>query len=304
MNSSIYDSITSNTNNINALLNGSVAVTGLGASPTQAELTTAWQNETGLTTLINKASIYDVTNSKVWTYYTNDSTWHASSSSSQITINTFTNSSEGTILGSTNVGQIFAENDGTGSVNGWDTLSGAVSTNTSNITTLQNAVTGKQDKLTAGSNININAQNEISATDTTYSAGQGLDLTNTTFSIDFNTIFPQTANTEIDTGIKFGGKAVYAQRFTGSSNFTNGTRKEVDLATLSSRPVVLQTFGWFTAGDYATTSSSPLPQLAGVTNVGGYALVIGTTDKKIKFRVLPGSTATYNWDFIVYYFKD
>lgn len=168
MNSSIYDSITANTNNLNAIMNGAVAITGLSATPTQAELTTAWLAQTNLPALINRASIYDVDNDKVWTYYTNDATWHAASNTSQVTINTFTNSSEGTILGSTNTGQIYAESDGTGSVNGWDTLSGAVSTNTGNISSLQTAVAGKQNTLTAGTNITITGST-ISATDTTYS---------------------------------------------------------------------------------------------------------------------------------------
>lgn len=155
MNSATYDAVTNNTTSINAIMNGAVAITGISASPSQSDLTTAWQTETGLTTLINRASIYDVSNDKVWTYYTNDTTWHAVSNTTQVTINTFTNSSEGTILGSTSVGQIFAENDGTGSVNGWDNLSNAVSSNTSNISLLQTAVAGKQDALTAGTGISI-----------------------------------------------------------------------------------------------------------------------------------------------------
>lgn len=136
MNSSTFNAIASNTSNINAILSGAVAITGLPASPTQAELTTAWENETGLTSLMNRAGIYDVTNSKVWTYYTNDSTWYAASNTSQVTVSTFTNSSEGLIKGSTNDGQVFAENDGTGSVNGWDTLTSAVSNNTSKLATI------------------------------------------------------------------------------------------------------------------------------------------------------------------------
>lgn len=187
MNSSTFDAVTTNTNNINAIMNGAVAVTGLPASPSQSDLTTAWQTETGLTTLINRASVYDVTNDKVWTYYTNDTTWHAASNTSQVTINTFTNSSEGTIKGSTNTGQVFAESDGTGSINGWDTLSNSVSTNTGNISSLQTAVAGKQNALTAGSNISISG-NTISATNTTYTAGSGLSLTGTAFSVDTSTI--------------------------------------------------------------------------------------------------------------------
>jgi hypothetical protein len=45
-----------------------------------------------------------------------------------------------------------------------------------------------QEKLTAGSNVQISAQNVISATDTTYTAGNGLDLTGTEFSVDTNTV--------------------------------------------------------------------------------------------------------------------
>lgn len=154
MSSSIYDAVTGNTNNLNAIMNGAVAITGLSSTPAQSDLTTAWETETGLASLINRASIYDVTNDKVWTYYTNDSTWHAASNTTQVSVSTFTNSSEGTIKGSTNDGQVFAENDGTGSINGWDTL--------------VNNVSGKQDTLTAGSNISI-VGTTISANDTTYS---------------------------------------------------------------------------------------------------------------------------------------
>ena len=136
MNSATFDAVTQNTADINALINGAVAVTGLSASPSQSDLTTAWQNATGLTTLMNRAGIYDVTNQKVWTYYTNDTTWHAASNTTQVTINTFTNSSEGTIKGSTNAGQVFAENDGTGSVNGWDTLTNTVGDHTSKLATI------------------------------------------------------------------------------------------------------------------------------------------------------------------------
>lgn len=143
MNSSIYDAVATNSSNISAILGGAVAINGLSANPSQSDLTTAWQNETGLTTLINRASIFDVDNSKVWTYYSNDTTWYASSSSSQVTVSPFTNNSAGIILGSTSTGQVFAESNGTGSVNGWDTLSGTVSTNSSDISDIQLAISGK-----------------------------------------------------------------------------------------------------------------------------------------------------------------
>lgn len=45
-----------------------------------------------------------------------------------------------------------------------------------------------QGKLTSGTNIQISANNTISATDTTYSAGTGLSLTGTKFSVDNSTV--------------------------------------------------------------------------------------------------------------------
>ena len=132
LNSSTFESIVNNTNNINSLLSGSVAITGLSSTPTQADLTSAWESETGLSTLINRAQILDVTNSLIWTYYTNSSMWYSAPAGGSLTINTFTNSSEGTIKGSTNNGQVFAESDGTGSINGWDTLTTDVANNKAN----------------------------------------------------------------------------------------------------------------------------------------------------------------------------
>lgn len=138
INAATFNAISNNSNLLNALLNGAVAITGLSAAPTQAELTTAWETETGLSELINRASIYDVTNEKIWTYYTNDTTWHESDASASVTVSTFTNSAEGLIKGSaTGDGKVFAENDGTGSVNGWDTLAGQVSTNTSKLSGIE-----------------------------------------------------------------------------------------------------------------------------------------------------------------------
>lgn len=133
LNSATYNAISQNRTDIDALMNGAVAVAGLSASPSQNDLTTAWETETGLTSLMNRASVYDISNDKVWTYYSNTGTWYPSANTPSITINTFTNTSEGTIKGSTNVGQVFAESDGTGSVNGWDTLTATVANHTSQI---------------------------------------------------------------------------------------------------------------------------------------------------------------------------
>lgn len=137
MNSATFNAIAKNTQDIANIIGEVVAVTGLPASPTQAQLTNAWLTASGESTLINGAGIYDVTNAKRWTYYANDTTWHYLDASGSVQVNTWTNNAAGIVKGSTNNGQIFAESDGTGSVNGWDTLSSQVSTNTSKLATIE-----------------------------------------------------------------------------------------------------------------------------------------------------------------------
>ena len=58
------------------------------------------------------------------------------------------------------------------------------------------AIANKQDVLTAGTNISISNTNVISATDTTYSAGSGLNLDGTTFSVNTNTIATKQSVTD------------------------------------------------------------------------------------------------------------
>ena len=168
-----YVSLVDAEEKITALLEGAVAIDNLPANPTQQQLTDAWLAATGKTELINRASIYDSANQLVHTYYTNVSEWEDSPAGGQITIDQFTNSAAGIIKGSTTDGNVSANLDGTGTVSGW--------------TALKNTVAGKQDALTAGSNISISGST-ISATDTTYSAGTGLSLTGTTFAVDTTTI--------------------------------------------------------------------------------------------------------------------
>ena len=73
---------------------------------------------------------------------------------------------------------------------------------------ISTAIAGKQDTLTAGNNITI-SNNTISATDTTYSAGTGLTLNGTQFSVDTSTIATQqdvsneaTARENADTNLQ------------------------------------------------------------------------------------------------------
>lgn len=120
-----YQSILDSEALTQAILSGAVALSGIPASPTQAELTTDWLTATGYTELINRASIYDEDNQLIWTYYTNSQLWYSATAS--ITLDKFTNSTPGIILGSTTDGNVSANNDGTGTVAGWANLVNTVS---------------------------------------------------------------------------------------------------------------------------------------------------------------------------------
>ncbi len=128
MSTAIYNQLQSNAEQINAILNGAVSIAGLSVNVSQVELTDAWTLETGISEVINGAKINDSSNQRIWTYYTNTHEWYPATNTAQVTISQWSNSTAGIVLGSSTDGQIFAENNGTGSVNGWDTLKGRVAT--------------------------------------------------------------------------------------------------------------------------------------------------------------------------------
>ena len=78
---------------------------------------------------------------------------------------------------------------------------------------VDNSLSGKQNTLTAGSNISISG-NTISATDTTYTAGDGLDLAGTTFSVDTDVVATQGDVTRVTNYItdatEYSASATYA----------------------------------------------------------------------------------------------
>lgn len=128
MNAATYSAVQENSELIDSILNGAVAISGLPEVPTQEELTTRWKAASGQTELINRASIFDITNQKVWYYYGNVAAWQATSSDgSSVTVSQATNDSLGIIKGSILEGQAFVEADGSLSVNGWDNTQEAIS---------------------------------------------------------------------------------------------------------------------------------------------------------------------------------
>lgn len=96
----------------------------LGDYPTQEEITNAWEEASGL--VISdiapgaRLALYDIPHKIEWVYYTDSHVWFVSTSEAGPAL--FTNTSAGIIKGKAAEGQVFAEDDGTGSVYGWDEL--------------------------------------------------------------------------------------------------------------------------------------------------------------------------------------
>lgn len=88
----------------------------------------------------------------------------------------------------------------------------------------------KQDTLTAGSNITISSNNTISATDTTYTAGNGLTLTGTEFSADTTVLQPKLTAGD---GITITGNTISANidpaDFFTASETVDGTGTDITL---------------------------------------------------------------------------
>lgn len=181
VNSATYDAIQSNSQNINTILGGSVALTGISSSPTQSELTNAWLAATSSTELISGASILDVDNDAKWEYYSNDTTWHEVNTGGSISVSIATNDTAGIVKGSTTAGQVYAESNGTLSVNGWDTTQTAIANNTS-------AIAGKQATLVSGTNIKtVNGNSLLGSGNLTVTASIP-DASVTSSKIDYSTM--------------------------------------------------------------------------------------------------------------------
>ena len=117
----------------------------------------------------------------------------------------------------------------------------------------------KQDTLTAGSNIQIN-NNTISATDTTYTAGNGLSLVGTEFSADTTVLATQTdlatkqdaltagSNVQINNNVISATDTTYSD-FTGTDGTTAGTAGLVPAPATTDVGKFLKADGtWDTAG--------------------------------------------------------
>ena len=117
-------------------------------TPTQSEITVAFTNASGRAPT---AGDYATDISKAITYGFNGTTWVKVSQDT--TIPQFALGEFGAIKGAptSSDGAVIAEPDGTGSVQGWDTVKTDISNNTSSITSITTTVASKQTKLVTGS---------------------------------------------------------------------------------------------------------------------------------------------------------
>lgn len=147
-------------------------VTLPNTAPTQAEITTAYR--TGYPFAPNPpldgTVVIDAEKDLYYQWVGGSSQWIKLSGQQ---IGMFTNSTLGTIKGSTTEGQIAAEADGTGSLNGYDTLKSGVTANTTALETLTTRVDAVETKNTSqDTTINTNTTN-ISALTTRVTTAEG-----------------------------------------------------------------------------------------------------------------------------------
>lgn len=134
-------------------------------------------------------------------------------------------------------------------------LSELDSNNTQDLSNIQNqidTINASSKVYTAGTNININSNNVISAVDTTYSAGTGLTLSGTTFS--------QTVPTPTNTSDLTNDSGFITKSVNNLDNYT----KSSDLATVA------------TSGDYNDLINKPPAVNNGTLTIKQNGTTLGT----------------------------
>lgn len=140
-------------------------------------------------------------------------------------------------------------------------------------TDLQNALDAKQDVLTAGSNIQIDSDNVISATDTTYTASDGVTLTGTNFT-------------------NSGVRAVVSGTANGTISVnTNGTSADVAVTGLGSA-------AYTSSSDYATSAQGEKADTA--VQPGDLATVAttGSYNDLLNKPTIPAAQVNSDWDAV------
>lgn len=156
-------------------------VTFSSDSPSQSEITSVFTTASGRPPA---AGDYVTDIARALTYGYNGSTWIKVETSADIPV--FTSETPGLIKGSTADGTVAAEADGTGSVNGWDTVKTSINNHTESIGTINGEISTIQGSISSieteisGLNSNLNTkQNNITSVTVTLSASGWSDNTQT-----------------------------------------------------------------------------------------------------------------------------
>lgn len=266
MNAATFNAVQTNSEDIDSILNGAVALNDLPATPTQAELTTQWKAATTKTDLVNRASIFDVTNQKLYYYYENVNMWYSVGVTGEgggtVSVSQATNNSLGIVKGSTNQGQNFVEADGSLSVNGWDETQ-------QNITNISNKLDETADQLEETQKDANDALADIAAIQADY-------VSKTKVVNQYS-----TATDEVNSANFINGKLNNTTLALGSSATSSGTSNIVlgDHASAQAGASVI-------IGKYAQTS-----QLEGTAETSYQSVVIGPQVKSRGYgNIVIGST--------------
>ena len=156
---------------------------------------------------------------------------------------------------------------------------------------------GKQNTLTAGSNISISGST-ISATDTTYTAGTGIDITSDVVSVDTSTIQPKLtagSNITIDSNNEISATDTTYSDFTGTDGTAAGVAGLVPAPATTDAGKFLKADGTWGAAGGGVIVGEYAPTSATVADVG--QLYLDTTEEELFVCTSKEGNLT-NWEYV------
>lgn len=213
------------------------------ASPTQAQLTSAYQSASGSTaTPEDGTTLVDLNYNKEYTWFESSSTWVDRGSS---TITPATNSSYGSVKGQTADGTVKAD-DGLLSVNGWSTVKNDISANAESISNEVSRATGAENTLQNNIDAEATARTSEDGKLNTAISNEASRAKGAESTLQSNINAETSARTSADTALQ----ANIDKKVTANTAITGGTFTKV----------TVDTKGLVTSG--ASLSASDIPTIA------------------------------------------
>ena len=213
------------------------------ASPTQAQLTSAYQSASGSTaTPEDGTTLVDLNYNKEYTWFESSSTWVDRGSS---TITPATNSSYGSVKGQTTDGTVKAD-DGLLSVNGWSTVKNDISANAESISNEVSRATGAESTLQNNIDAEATARTSEDGKLNTAISNEASRAKGAESTLQANIDKEASARTSADTTLQ----ANIDKKVTANTAITGGTFTKV----------TVDTKGLVTSG--ASLSASDIPTIA------------------------------------------